>query len=54
MQMEGVIGCIAPGASADILIIDGDPLNNISLLAEDGRRVSTIVRDGKIVKNELH
>ena len=54
MQMEGVIGCIAPGASADILIIDGDPLKNISLLAEDGRRVSTIVRDGKIVKNELH
>ena len=54
MQMEGVIGCIAPGASADILIIDGDPLKNISLLAEDGRRISAIVRDGKIVKNELH
>ena len=54
MQLDGVIGCIAPGANADILIIDGDPLKNISLLAEDGRYVSTVVRDGRIVKNELH
>lgn len=37
MMMEGQIGCIAPGAHADLLVVDGDPLRDISLLAADGR-----------------
>jgi len=54
MMMAGQIGCIAPGAHADILVVDGDPLKDIGLLAANGRHLSTIVQAGTVVKNELH
>jgi imidazolonepropionase-like amidohydrolase len=54
MMMEGQLGCIAPGAHADLLVVDGDPLRDISLLAADGRYLSAIVRGGALVKNERH
>jgi imidazolonepropionase-like amidohydrolase len=53
MMMAGKIGCIAPGAQADLLLVDGDPLRDISLLAADGRHLKTIVRGGVAVKHEL-
>jgi imidazolonepropionase-like amidohydrolase len=53
MMLEGKLGCIAPGAFADLLVVDGDPLEDISLLAEDGRRLRAIVRAGELVKNDL-
>ena len=53
MMMEGKIGCVAPGASADLLVVDGDPLKDISLLAADGKNLRAIVRAGEVVKNEL-
>ena len=54
MMMEGRIGCIAPGAFADLLVVDGDPLQDIGLLAADGRHLRAIVRGGVVVKNEPH
>lgn len=54
MLMKGQIGCIAPGAHADLLVVDGDPLKDISLLAADGANLRTIVRAGVVVKNELY
>lgn len=53
MMMQGQIGCVAPGAYADLIVVDGDPLKDISLLADDGRRLSAIVRAGTLIKNEL-
>jgi imidazolonepropionase-like amidohydrolase len=53
MMQQGKIGCIAPGAHADLLVIDGDPLRDISLLAADGKSLRLILRDGEIVKDEL-
>lgn len=53
MQMQGQLGCIASGAHADMLVVDGDPLKDISLLAADGRMLRTIIRAGEVVKNEL-
>jgi imidazolonepropionase-like amidohydrolase len=53
MQMEGEIGCIAPGAHADLLVADGDPLADAGVLAADGRNLRVIVRGGEIVKHEL-
>ncbi len=54
MMMEGQIGCVAPGAHADLLVVEGDPLKDISLLAANGRNLRAIVRGGELVKNELH
>ncbi len=50
MMMKGQLGCIAPGALADLLVVDGDPLKDIGLLADDGRKLAVIVRAGEVVK----
>ena len=52
-MQQGKLGCIAPGAHADLLVVDGDPLKDISLLAADGKNLRAIVRGGEMVKNEL-
>jgi imidazolonepropionase-like amidohydrolase len=53
MQMAGQLGCVAPGAHADLLVVDGDPLADIGLVAADGRRLAVIVRAGEVVKHQL-
>jgi imidazolonepropionase-like amidohydrolase len=53
MMHEGKLGCIAPGAWADLIVVDGDPLADISLLAAGGRHLPVIVRAGEVVKNRL-
>jgi len=53
MMMEGKLGCVRPGAFADLLVVDGNPLKNIDLLAADGKAIAVIVRNGEMVKNTL-
>jgi imidazolonepropionase-like amidohydrolase len=53
LMQAGKLGCIAEGAHADLIVVDGDPLKDISLLSEDGQRLSLILRAGEIIKNEL-
>ena len=48
--MEPHLGKIQPGCHADLLIIDGDPLANIDVLAQDGRSVTAIMKAGEFVK----
>jgi imidazolonepropionase-like amidohydrolase len=51
MLMEGQIGCVKVGAQADLIVVDGDPLKDIGLLAANGKRLRTIVRGGEVVKD---
>ena len=53
LMQEGLLGCVAPGAHADLLVVDGDPLTDIGLLAASGARLDLIMRGGEIVKNRL-
>ena len=53
MQRSGELGTIAPGAVADILVVDGDPLGDLGLLQEQGRHIPVIMKDGQFCKNEL-
>ena len=48
--MEPQLGKIQPGCCADILIVDGDPLGDIGVLAQDGRTLSAIMKAGEFVK----
>jgi imidazolonepropionase-like amidohydrolase len=48
--MEPQLGKIQPGCCADILIVDGDPLEDIGALAQDGRSLSVIMKAGEFVK----
>jgi imidazolonepropionase-like amidohydrolase len=54
MMLDGEIGSIAPGAQADLLLVDGDPLADIGLLANNGEHLRVIVRGGELVKNRPH
>jgi len=53
MMMTGQLGCVSVGAHADLLVVDGDPLKDIALLAANGSKLSTIVRAGELIKNDL-
>ena len=44
------LGVIVPGALADIIAIDGNPLEDLGLLQEQGRHISLIVKNGAVVK----
>jgi imidazolonepropionase-like amidohydrolase len=51
MLMGDQIGCQKVGACADLLVVDGDPLADIGLLAASGRHLRTIVRGGELIRN---
>jgi len=50
---EGKLGVIEPGAYADVLIIDGNPLNDLSIMSNPDKNFLLIVKDGKVYKNTL-
>lgn len=52
-RMEGEIGVIAPGAFADLLVVDGDPYSDLGCLQHDGSHMAAIMKDGVFVKNGL-
>jgi len=47
----GKLGEVEEGALADLLLVDGDPVANIELLADPDRSLLVIMKDGKIFKN---
>ncbi|MCM2502069.1 amidohydrolase family protein [Aureimonas altamirensis] len=50
---DGRLGVIQAGALADMILIDGNPLDDLSLLENPSERLSLIVKDGVIVKTML-
>jgi imidazolonepropionase-like amidohydrolase len=49
----GMLGTIAPGAYADLLIADGNPLSDIRVLVKPERTLKLIMKGGVIYKNEI-
>ena len=47
----GKIGVIEEGAMADVLLVDGDPIKDLSLIAKPDKKFLVIVKDGVIYKN---
>lgn len=54
LGQAGRLGCIAPGALADLLVVDGNPLDNLQLLEDEGTGLLAIMKDGRFFKNQLH
>jgi len=46
----GRLGVVAEGALADLILVDGDPVADISLLARPDEAFSAIIKDGRLVK----
>jgi len=49
----GRLGVVEEGALADLLLVDGDPLANLSLVATPETSFIVIMKDGKVYKNLL-
>jgi imidazolonepropionase-like amidohydrolase len=49
----GKLGVIEADAYADLLLIDGDPIANINLIADPEKNLKIIMKDGRIYKNTL-
>ena len=52
LRMEGRIGAIVPGAHADLVVMGGDPLEDLSLLAGQGKHMRAIMKDGAFIKSD--
>ena len=50
---QGKIGVVEAGAFADLLLVDGNPLENSDLVADPERNFKIIMKDGRIFKNTL-
>jgi imidazolonepropionase-like amidohydrolase len=53
LLQKGKLGVIGPGAYADMLVVDGDPLSDIRVLLDPQRNLKLIMKGGVIFKNEL-
>lgn len=51
---EGKLGVIEQGAYADMILVEGNPLENIDLMVDYDKNFVLIIKDGKIYKNTLN
>lgn len=49
----GKLGVVKEGALADLLLVDGNPLENIKLIEDPDKNFRVIMKDGKTYKNTL-
>lgn len=47
----GKLGVVEEGALADLILVDGDPLTDLSLIANPAEKFVLIMKDGKVYKN---
>jgi imidazolonepropionase-like amidohydrolase len=53
VRRPGKLGVIEPGAWADLIVVDGDPLADVTLLDGQGRHLAAIMKGGRFHKNRL-
>jgi imidazolonepropionase-like amidohydrolase len=53
LNRAGELGVVAPGALADLLVVDGDPLADLGVLAEPEKHLLAVVKAGRLVVDRL-
>jgi imidazolonepropionase-like amidohydrolase len=53
LRMPDRLGVIQPGAWADLLVVEGDPLRRLELLAGQGEHLAVIMKAGRFHRNRL-
>ena len=51
LGMSGEIGVVQPGAHADFVVVDGDPLEDVAVLADPAANLRVVVQGGRVVVN---
>ncbi|MGE3897844.1 MAG: amidohydrolase family protein, partial [Variibacter sp.] len=50
---SGKLGVVEQGALADLLLVNGNPLENLDLVADPDKNFMVIMKDGKTYKNTI-
>ena len=53
LRKEGKLGCLRPDAVADLLVVEGNPLKDISLLQSPEKSLVAIIKGGRFHRNRL-
>jgi imidazolonepropionase-like amidohydrolase len=53
VRQTGKLGVVEPGAFADLILVDGDPLKDLGLFQDQGRHLPAVMKAGRFHKNEL-
>jgi imidazolonepropionase-like amidohydrolase len=53
MRLSEVTGSLKPGLAADVLLVDGNPLEDISVLTPKTSRIEMVMKAGKVVCRDL-
>jgi imidazolonepropionase-like amidohydrolase len=53
MQRQGELGAVVPGARADLILIDGNPLTDITVFEQCATRMPVIMKGGKFHRRQL-
>ncbi len=53
LRMEGQLGVVAPGALADVLIVDGDPTRDLGVLQGQGEHIPFVMKAGETLIDRL-
>ena len=54
LRQEGKLGTIEPGAFADLIVVDGNPVKKLELFQDQGAHLPVIMKAGKFHKNKLN
>ncbi|WP_296073909.1 amidohydrolase family protein, partial [uncultured Agrobacterium sp.] len=50
LGFEGKLGIVAPGAYADLIVVNSNPLDDLSVLTGQGKHMPFIIKGGEFVK----
>jgi imidazolonepropionase-like amidohydrolase len=53
MRQEGQLGELRPGAWADLLVVDGDPTQELSMLSDPQRGPRLVMKAGRVYRDRL-
>lgn len=53
LGMEGKIGSLDQGAFADMLILDENPLDDVTILDQLGEPMGTVIKEGRVVTSQV-
>lgn len=53
LGMKDQLGVVAPGALADLIVLDQNPLQDLSFFDAEGTHVRMVIKNGEVMKNEL-
>jgi imidazolonepropionase-like amidohydrolase len=53
LGLEGRVGVVAPGAFADLLVVDANPLERLEVLTDPARNLRLVMAAGRVHRNDL-